>query len=74
MSDRLLTASQLVDLEQATRDWQDGHLSRERYDAVLASLTPEQRDLWETLAPGMLDADTFFEQIVNSNPGGGWKK
>ena len=74
MSDQLLTASQLVELEQATADQQEGRLSRERYEEVMASLTPEQRELWESLAPGMLDAEMVFEQIVDSNPGGSWKK
>ena len=75
MSDQLLSASQLVELEQAARDWEQGQLTRERYEEVIASLTPEQRELWESLAPAVLDADMLFEQIVNSpNPGGGWKK
>ena len=67
----MLSANQLAELVIAADAVQAGALTRQRYDEIIGSLTPEQRAVWEQICPDVLDPNVVFQA---ADSGGGWKR
>jgi hypothetical protein len=66
----MLHTEKLADLVLAGDAFQRGTLTRERYDAIIDALTPEERALWEEICPAIFDSDVVLKV---ADAGGGWK-